>query len=112
MEFIGHTGAAITSVAFNVDGRTIFTGCEDNTAYLWRNFNWNKETKELFVKYYPLLRKSYIQESVPSNVTESKEDTLEKAEKETVIQKQTPSDLDLTEFDASFIDTVNLDEQF
>ncbi len=51
----GHTHT-ISSVAFSPDGKTVITGSWDGSARLWRQFAWNKETKELFIPYYPLLR--------------------------------------------------------
>ncbi len=51
----GHTDC-ITSVAYSPDGKTVITGSNDTSARLWRQFDWNKENKELFIPYYPLLR--------------------------------------------------------
>ncbi len=107
----GHTDW-ISSVAYSPDGKTVLTGSSDYTARLWKNFNWNNETKELFVKYYPLLRKSFNQESVARHLTESKEDALGKAMKTTFIENKASSVLYSNQFDASFIDNVNLDELF
>src|SRR5262249_18495367 len=50
----GHTGY-ITSVAFSHQGAAIITGSNDNSARIWKKYDWNKEMKELFMKYYPLL---------------------------------------------------------
>ncbi len=51
----------ITSVAYSPDGDTIITGSMGDKSFLWRTCN-GKENKELFIKYYPLLRTIGVEE--------------------------------------------------
>ncbi len=67
----GHTDC-IQLVAYSPDGKTVLTGARDITARLWKRFNWNKETKKLFMQYYPVFQELELNREqssigIPSN---------------------------------------------